>query len=252
MAEGGGAAVRHPSARHGDALLEIAKVDAGYGLSRILHQVDLCVFEGEVVALLGRNGAGKSTLLKTVVGLTTLMAGQVLFGSRKISGKPSYAVAREGIGYVPQDRRIFAELTVRENLEAGRRKGRNGAAQWTPERVFGLFPALRELSSRGGGSLSGGEQQMLAIARTLMGNPMLLLLDEPSEGLAPLLAKTLRDQVLLLRQEGVAILLSEQNLHFTRAVSDRAYILERGRIQYTGDMAELEDDHPLMRKYLRI
>jgi branched-chain amino acid transport system ATP-binding protein len=241
-----------PSSRSREALLEVDGVDAGYGLSHILFQVNLCVFEREVVALLGRNGAGKSTTLKTIAGLTSLTAGRVLWNGREISGKPSYLVAREGIGYVPQDRRIFGDLTVRENLEVGRRRGESDKAQWTSERVFGLFPALRELWNRRGGSLSGGEQQMLAIARTLMGNPRLLLLDEPSEGLAPLLVRTLQEQVMRLRGEGVAILLSEQNLHFTRAVSDRAYILEKGRIQHGGEMSRLANDQVLLSKYLRI
>jgi len=240
------------STGHREPLLEIAGVDAGYGMSRILFQVNLCVFEGEVVALLGRNGAGKSTALKTVVGLTALMGGRVLFRGTEISRKASYLVAREGIGFVPQERRIFSDLTVQENLEVGRRRGSGDKSRWTLDRVFGLFPALRELSGRRGGSLSGGEQQMLAIARTLMGNPGLLLLDEPSEGLAPLVVRTLREQILRLRQEGVAILLSEQNLHFTCAVSDRAYLLERGRIQREGKMSELASDHLLLRKYLMI
>ena len=237
-------------ARPPAALLEMAGVDAGYGLSRILFRVDLRVCEGEVVALLGRNGAGKSTTLKTIAGLTPPTAGRVLLNGREISGKASYVIAREGIGYVPQDRRIFADLTVRENLEVGRRAG--GKTEWTPERIFGLFPALRELSIRRGGSLSGGEQQMLAVARTLMGNPRLLLLDEPSEGLAPIVVKMLAEHILRLKQEGVAILLSEQNLLFTRGVCDRAYLLEKGSIQHEGRMSDLANDQRLLSRYLMI
>jgi branched-chain amino acid transport system ATP-binding protein len=237
--------VRQPA-----ALLQMAGVDAGYGLSRILFRVDLCVFEGEAVALLGRNGAGKSTTLKTIAGLTPPTAGRVLFNGREISGKPSYVIAREGIGYVPQDRRIFADLTVRENLEVGRRAG--GKMEWTPERIFGMFPVLRELSSRQGGTLSGGEQQMLAVSRTLMGNPRLLLLDEPSEGLAPIVVRTLAEQILRLKEEGVTILLSEQNLLFTRGVCDRAYVLEKGRIRHEGRMPDLANDQGLLRRYLMI
>ncbi len=243
---------RRPCVGRPEALLEMADVEAGYGLSRILFQVNLRVFRGEVVALLGRNGAGKSTALKTVIGLTTLTAGRVLFRNTEVSRKASYLVARAGIGFVPQDRRIFPDLTVLENLEVGRRRETGDKSQWTLERVLGLFPALRTLSGRRGDSLSGGEQQMLAIARTLMGNPRLLLLDEPSEGLAPLVVGTLQEQILRLREEGMAILLSEQNLHFTCAVSNRAYILERGRIQHEGRISELASDHSLLRKYLAL
>jgi branched-chain amino acid transport system ATP-binding protein len=174
----------------------------------------------------------------------------VLFNGREISGKASHLIAREGIGYVPQDRRIFADLTVGENLEVGRRTGVK--AEWTPERIFGMFPALRELSIRRGGSLSGGEQQMLAIARTLMGNPKLLLLDEPSEGLAPIVVRTLVEHILRLKEEGVAILLSEQNLLFTRVVCDRAYLLEKGRIRHEGRMSELANDQRLLGRYLMV
>jgi branched-chain amino acid transport system ATP-binding protein len=233
-------------------LLEMVGVDAGYGLSRILFGVDLSVHEGEVVALLGRNGAGKSTTLKTVAGLTPPTAGRVRFSGREISGKPSYLIARAGVGYVPQDRRIFSDLTVRENLEVGRRRCLGGRTEWTTERVFGMFPALRELSSRRGDSLSGGEQQMLTVARTLMGNPKLLLLDEPSEGLAPILVRTMAEQVHRLKEEGLAILLSEQNLLFTRGVCDRAYVLEKGRIRHEGMMSDLVDDQNLLRKYLMV
>jgi branched-chain amino acid transport system ATP-binding protein len=236
--------------RHPATLLEMAGVDAGYGLSRILFRVNLRVYEGEVVALLGRNGAGKSTTLKTIAGLISPTAGHVMFNGREISGKASYLIAREGIGYVPQNRRIFADLTVRENLEVGRRAG--GKLEWTPERIFEMFPALRELSLRRGGSLSGGEQQMLTVARTLMGNPRLLLLDEPSEGLAPLVVRSLAEQVLRLKEEGVAILLSEQNLLFTRDVCDRAYLLEKGSIQHEGRMSDLVADQGLLSRYLML
>lgn len=231
--------------------LEVSDLEAGYGLGRVLFGLSFCVRRGEVVALLGRNGAGKTTTLKTVMGIVTPTAGRVLFDGRDVSRLPSHLIARSGIGYVPQDRRIFPDLTVRENLEVGRRPGR-AEARWSVERVCELFPALGPLRDRRGESLSGGEQQMLAIARTLMGNPALLLLDEPSEGLAPKVVQTLASQVLHLKGEGLTIILSEQNVRFTTLVSDRAYVLEKGHIRHEGPVRNMAADASILARFLRI
>ncbi len=231
------------------AVLELRGVVAGYGLGRVLHEVGLSVRPAEAVALLGRNGAGKSTTLKAIMGLVRVEAGQVRFGETPLIGLPPHAVARQGIGYVPQERRIFPDLTVRENLEVGRRAG---AGNWTGEKVLDLFPALRPLLRRLGGTLSGGEQQMLTIARTLMGSPSLLLLDEPSEGLAPQIVAGLAGQIRRLKSEGLAILLSEQNIWFTLGVADRGYILEKGRICHEAPMADLAADETVRRRYLMV
>jgi branched-chain amino acid transport system ATP-binding protein len=225
---------------------------AGYGMSRILFGLNLRVAPGEVVALLGRNGAGKSTTLKTIMGLISPTAGRVLFDGKDVSRLPAHAIARAGIGYVPQDRRIFPDLTVRENLEVGRRAGLREEQRWTVPVVCELFPALGALLERRGDSLSGGEQQMLAVARTLMGNPRVLLLDEPSEGLAPLVVRSLTAQVLRLKSEGVTIVLSEQNVRFTVQVSDRAYVLEKGHIRHEGDMRTIAQDRVILGKYLSV
>ncbi len=238
--------------RERDVLLEVVGVDAYYGLSHILFDVSLRAARGEAVALLGRNGAGKSTTLKAIMGLVPPRAGRVLFRGENLAGQPAHVICRKGIGFVPEDRRIFPDLTVRENLEVGRRPERNGNRRRSVERAFELFPALRVLAQRRGHSLSGGEQQMLAIARTLMGNPALLLLDEPSEGLAPVVVETMLEHILRLKQEGITILMSEQNFHFATRVSDRAYILEKGRIQYEGTMAALATNEEIRRKYLMV
>lgn len=233
-------------------MLEVTDLDAYYGLSHILFGVSLRADRGEVVALLGRNGAGKTTTLKAIMGLVPPARGRVMFRDEDLAGKPPHVICRKGIGFVPEDRRIFPDLTVRENLEVGRRVEGNGEDRWSAERAFELFPALKELARRRGDSLSGGEQQMLAIARTLMGNPALLLLDEPSEGLAPLVVQTMAEHILRLKQEGITILLSEQNLHFATRVSDRAYILEKGRIQYEGPMADLAATPEVLRRHLMV
>jgi branched-chain amino acid transport system ATP-binding protein len=233
-------------------MLNVTELDAYYGLSHILFGVSLRAARGEVVALLGRNGAGKSTTLKAIMGLVPPASGRVVFRGEDLAGKPSYVICRKGIGFVPEDRRIFPDLSVRENLEVGRHEGETGGPGWTQERVYDLFPALRTLEHRRGDSLSGGEQQMLAIARTLMGNPALLLLDEPSEGLAPLVVQKMADHLLQLKQEGMTIVLSEQNLHFATRISDRAYILQKGRIQYEGNMADLAKSEEVRRKYLMV
>jgi branched-chain amino acid transport system ATP-binding protein len=233
-------------------MLELSNLHAGYGVSRILFGVSLRADRGEIVALLGRNGAGKSTALKAIMGIAPPSTGQVVLEGADLVGLAPYLIARAGIGYVPQDRRIFPDLTVRENLEVGRRPGRSGDSPWTLERVEALFPMLGTLASRLGGSLSGGEQQMLTLARTLMGNPRVLLLDEPSEGLAPVVVRTMIEQLLQLKAGGMTILLSEQNVHFTREVSDRAYILEKGSIQREGSIREILEDRSIFERYLAI
>ena len=230
-------------------ILELRDVHAAYGLSRVLFGVSLAVDAGECVCLLGRNGVGKTTTIRSVMGLTPPSAGRVLWKGRDITGWPPYRVARAGIGFVPEDRRIFADLTVAENLDVAARGHREGSG-WTIERVYDVFPPLRELAGRRGGYLSGGEQQMLTIARTLMGSPELLLLDEPSEGLAPLVVDHLADQILGLKRQGLTILLAEQNVSFSVALADRAYVLEKGRIRYQGPAAELRTDDALRQELL--
>jgi branched-chain amino acid transport system ATP-binding protein len=235
----------------GYALLEVTDLEAGYGMNRVLFGVSLRVQRGEVVALLGRNGAGKTTTLKAIMGIVPPTAGRVIFEGRDVSRLPSHQIARAGIGYVPQERRIFPDLTVRENLEVGRQPDRGGP-RWGMDRVYELFPALGALRGRRGASLSGGEQQMLAIARTLMGNPTLLLLDEPSEGLAPMVVHALADQVLRLKEDGVTIILSEQNVRFTTTVSDRAFVLEKGHVRHEGDVRHMAGDASILGRFLRI
>ena len=210
------------------AKLEVRGLSAGYGRARVLFDIDLEVGAGEVVALLGRNGAGKSTTLKANMGLVPPSAGSVVFDGRALAGLEPHQVARLGLGYVPEDRRIFTDLTVSENLEVGRQRPRGGAPAWTDETLFALFPALAPLRERRGGRMSGGEQQMLCIARTLAGNPSAILLDEPSEGLAPLVVEQVARAVLEMRRAGLAVLLAEQSRQFTGRVADRAYLLEKG------------------------
>jgi branched-chain amino acid transport system ATP-binding protein len=230
------------------ALLEVEGLRAGYGGSAVLHGVDLTVGEGQAVALLGRNGAGKSTTLKSIVGLVAVSRGSIRFDGREITGRPTHAISRLGVGYVPEERRIFSDLTVAENLLVGRK----GTGAWGAERVYDVFPKLRELAGRRAGSLSGGEQQMLTVARTLMGNPRVVLLDEPSEGLAPVIVRALGEQIAALKREGLTILLSEQNLKFAARLADRAYIIEKGIIRFDGPMAALMADEDLRRKYLTV
>src|SRR5580693_556560 len=222
------------------ARLRVSGLNAAYGQAHILTDVALEVGAGEVAALLGRNGAGKSTTFRAILGLIVNRSGEVLFEGENVSDLPTYDIVRRGLGYVPEDRRIFADLTVEENLLVGRQPPRTGAPTWTRERLFEIFPNLAELRHRPGGRMSGGEQQMLTIARTLMGNPSLVLLDEPSEGLAPKIVEQMVAAILTMKKEGVSIVLSEQNLHFARLISDRAYIIERGRICFAGTMAELD------------
>ena len=233
--------------------LELDNVSTHYGTSHILFDVSLRVSEGEVVCLLGRNGAGKTTTIKTIMGLAKATAGRVQFGGKNIIGLPPYEISRLGIGYVPDDRLIFPDLTVRENLEIAHKKGvSTGGSEWTVDSVYELFPILTELDGNLGGYLSGGEQQMLTVGRTLMGNPSLLLLDEPVEGVAPIVVQELGRQIQRLKRMGLTILLAEQNIRFATNISDRAYIIEKGRIRYDGTIADLANQHEIKEKYLMI
>jgi branched-chain amino acid transport system ATP-binding protein len=235
-----------------EAALELAGVHAYYGRAHILHGVALTVRSGEVAVLLGRNGAGKSTTLKAAMGLVPVARGEVRVAGRRIDGLAPFRVAMLGLGYVPEERRIFTDLTVMENLEVGRQAPRTGAPLWSPDRLFRIFPNLAERRDARGGELSGGEQQMLTIARTLMGNPTCILLDEPSEGLAPVIVDEMASAIRDLKGEGLSVLLSEQNLHFATSVADRAYIIEKGTIRFAGTMRELEADATARTQYLAL
>ncbi len=240
-----------------ETLLEAHGLAAWYGAAQILFDVDLKVQRGEVVALMGRNGAGKSTTLKALIGMLGKRRGSISFLGQDISRSEPHHAARMGLGYVPEDRRIFTDLTVAENLMVGQqapRRWKDGseAPLWTPERLFQLFPNLGEMPNRMGGRMSGGEQQMLTVARTLMGNPYLVLLDEPSEGVAPVIVEQMAHMILALKKQGVSILLSEQNMHFAELVSDRAYVLEKGQIRYQASMAELASNEEVRRAYLSV
>jgi branched-chain amino acid transport system ATP-binding protein len=233
------------------ALLAVDDIHTAYGLSRVLFGISLEIAAGECVCLLGRNGVGKTTTMRSVMGLTPPANGRVLWKGQEITGWAPHRVARAGIGFVPEDRRIFAQLSVWENLDvAGRAGGRKG--HWTVETVYELFPVLRDLRSRQGGFLSGGEQQMLTIGRTLMGNPELLLLDEPSEGLAPLVVEALRLKIDELRKGGLTILLAEQGVEFSLSLADRVYVLEKGTVRHAGPAAELRDNKELREKLMAI
>ncbi|MFS2034102.1 ABC transporter ATP-binding protein [Polaromonas sp. CT11-55] len=240
-----------------EILLQATGLSAWYGAAQILFDVGLNVRRGEVVALMGRNGAGKSTTLKTLIGMLDKRRGSVSFLGKDISKSEPHHAARMGLGFVPEDRRIFTDLTVTENLEVGRQPARrwpdgSEAPLWTPQRLFTLFPNLGEMPGRAGGRMSGGEQQMLTVARTLMGNPYLVLLDEPSEGVAPVIVEQMAHMILELKAQGVSILLSEQNMHFAELVSDRAYVLEKGQIRYEGSMADLAANDEVRRAYLSV
>ena len=234
-----------------ETVLEVEALHAGYGPAEVLFGVSLLLRRGEVAALMGRNGAGKSTTLKAIMGLLPARGGRVRFQGTDITGLPPYRIARLGLGYVPEDRRIFTDLTVFENLEVGRRAARDRAAL-SPDRLFAVFPNLAEMRNRRASAMSGGEQQMLTIARTLMGNPDAVLLDEPSEGLAPVIVEQMAEAVLRMKAEGIAVLLSEQNLDFAAAVSDRAYVIEKGGIRYQGTMEALEADDGARAAYLTV
>jgi branched-chain amino acid transport system ATP-binding protein len=239
-----------------EPMLSIENLTASYGAAQILFGLSLEVGRGEVVALMGRNGAGKSTTMKAIMGMLA-RKGHVTFNGTDISKSKPHEIARLGLGYTPEDRRIFADLTVMENLDIGRQPARafadgSPALEWSPEKLFKLFPNLGEMPDRPGGRMSGGEQQMLTVARTLMGNPLLVLLDEPSEGVAPLIVEQMANTILELKKQGLSILLSEQNMIFAELVSDRAYILEKGEIRWKGTMAALAVDSAVQRSYLTL
>lgn len=229
-------------------MLEVKEIHTYYGMSHILFDVSLGVSQGEVVCLLGRNGAGKTTTMRSIMGLTPPRQGSIKFKGEEIVGKKPFMLVRRGIGYVPGDRRIFADLTVGENLEIAERKG----GEWNKDRVYQLFPPLQEIDSRRGGYLSGGEQQMLTVGRALMGNPELLLLDEPTEGLAPLMVKALEESILKLKETGLTVLLAEQNVRSALRLSDRGYIIDDGVIRYQGSIEELRENEEIRKKYLLV
>jgi branched-chain amino acid transport system ATP-binding protein len=233
-------------------LLEVEDIRTAYGLSQVLFGVSFAVEEGEVVALVGRNGVGKSTTMRSIMGLTPPREGRVRFAGQDIAGMAPHRIAKLGVGFVPEDRRIFPELSVWENLDIARKPPLDGGAAWSEEQVFALFPDLKDIQTRRGGVLSGGQQQMLTIARSLMGNPRLLLLDEPSEGLAPRVVEDLLKQVRQLKEHGLSIVLAEQNLDFVLALSDRLHILEKGEIKYSGTPAELRANQAILDKYLTV
>jgi len=233
-------------------MLDVRSLEAWYGQAQVLYGVSLAVGAGECVALVGRNGAGKSTTMKAVMGLMARRRGRVVFRGTDISSSPSYRIGRLGLGWVPEDRRIFTDLSVRENLAVARQSPRDGAPTWTEDKLYALFPNLAAMPDRPGGRMSGGEQQMLTVARTLMGNPYLVLLDEPSEGVAPLIVEEMARMIVALKKEGVSILLSEQNLHFARLVSDRAVVLEKGEVKFVGAMEALMGDEVLLRSHLSV
>ena len=231
-------------------ILNVEDVHTFYGTSHILFGISMVVQGGEIVSLLGRNGVGKTTTMRSIIGLTPPRSGSIRFHGNEIAGKKPFQIARLGVGYVPDDRRVFAHLTVKQNLEVIARGGDGGG--WTLERIYSLFPVLKKFENRKGGTLSGGEQQMLTVGRTLMGNPQLLLLDEPAEGLSPLIVKMLGEQTLKLKDEGITVLLSEQNVKFATDVSDRAYVLEKGQIRYEGSIEDLHQNEEVRKKYLMV
>jgi len=235
-----------------EALLSVRSLRAWYGRAQVLSDIALDLARGEVIALMGRNGAGKSTTFRAIMGLMERSAGEVLFRGQALHGLEPFEIARLGLGYVPEDRRIFSELSVMENLEVGRQPARDGAPLWTPEKLFAIFPNLGEMRDRPGGRMSGGEQQMLTVARTLMGNPYLVMLDEPSEGIAPKIVEDMANMILELKREGLSVLLSEQNLHFAQLVCERVYVIEKGQVRYQGTMAQLAPNAEVMREYLSI
>jgi branched-chain amino acid transport system ATP-binding protein len=240
-----------------EVMLSVEQLSAWYGAARILYDLSFEVGRGEVVALMGRNGAGKSTTMRAIMGLIGERAGTVRFNGEDISRRKPFEIVRRGLGYTPEDRRIFSDLTVMENLDVGRQPPRHfadgrPAPAWTPSSLFALFPNLAEMPDRLGDRMSGGEQQMLTVARTLMGNPLLVLLDEPSEGVAPLIVEQMAATIVELKKEGLSILLSEQNIHFARLVADRVYVLEQGQIRWQGAMAQLDGNQDVQRAYLTV
>jgi len=233
-------------------ILQVEQIETYYGISQALFSVSLSVEQGEIVCLLGRNGMGKTTTLRSIMGLTPARSGKVILKQEVITGKAPFEIAQRGIGFVSEDRRIFPDLTVWENLDVGRKSAENEKGGWTIERVYELFPILEGLKDRKGGYLSGGEQQMLTIARTLMGNPELLLLDEPTEGLSPMVVKELGLQIKKLKEEGITILLAEQNAGFDLNMSERVYILDKGHIRYECSSQELRENQELRKTYLGV
>ena len=231
-------------------LLEVSRINTYYGISHILFDLSLKIGDGEVVCILGRNGVGKTTTVRSIMGLTPPLSGSIVFQGIEIRGKRAYEIARLGIGFVPEDRVIFPDLTVKENLEMGAK--RNNGGRWNLKTLCEIFPILNDRKSQRGGSLSGGEQQMLTIARTLMGNPKLIMLDEPSEGLAPIIVKELGNQIYKLKEQGMTLLLVEQNSKFTLKLSDRAYIIEKGQMRWVGNVTELKEKPEIMQVYLGV
>ena len=233
-------------------MLELRNIHSYYGKAHILNDLSFDITKGQVVALLGGNGAGKSTTMKTIMQLVRPRNGSVMFQNREMIGLPAFKVAKLGLGYVPEDRRVFTDLTVLENLEVGRQAPRDGAPTWTIEQLFDIFPNLAERRTNRGKQMSGGEQQMLTIARTLMGNPSLLLLDEPSEGIAPVIVEQMARTILQLKNQGLTVVISEQNLHFARAVADRAIIIESGEKKFDGSFESLEQQPEIRDAYLAV
>jgi branched-chain amino acid transport system ATP-binding protein len=237
----------------GKMILDVKDINTFYGTSHILFDVTLHMKRGELVCLLGRNGSGKTTTLRSIMGLTAPKTGMVKFHDEDLRGKPAYYVANKGIGYVPDNRLIFPDLTVKENLDIGKKRSEYYKGEpWTVDRIYDIFPHLKKLEKHLGGHLSGGEQQMLTIARTLMGNPELILLDEPVEGLAPLIVKDFAEKLIKLKELGVTILFSEQNVRFSLAIAERAYVINKGRIEYSGTIEELGRNEEIKQKYLMI
>ena len=235
-----------------DPILSVEKIDVFYGASKILFGVDIAVGHGRTLALLGRNGAGKSTTLKAIAGLAPPKQGRVVLRGQDMAGSKPYVIARAGIGYVPEDRQVFPEHSVEDNLLIGAKRGRDSEGFWTLSQIYEVFPILAGMRDRRGGALSGGEQQMLTIARTLMGNPEVLLLDEPSEGLAPIIVQAIGDLIRKLRSMGVTILLAEQNMHFCLGISEDAVVIDKGSVVFSGAIQELRENHEVTRRYLAI
>ena len=235
-----------------EPLLRIQGADVFYGASQILFNVDLDIHKGQTMALLGRNGAGKSTTFKMIAGLAPPRRGKVMFAGAAISGRPPFRIARAGIGFVPEDRQVFPEHTVDDNLIVGAKKGAHGESHWNRDRIYEVFPILAQMKNRHAGRLSGGEQQMLTIARTLMGNPEVVLLDEPSEGLAPIIVQAIGELIKTLRDMGVTILLAEQNMHFCLGIATHATVIDKGQIVYSATIEELRGNEAIKQRYLAV